>query len=57
MYGCHDEPSLSDALSDPIIQTIMSADRVDPQTLEADLRATARKVARPRRAVDQRMAG
>jgi hypothetical protein len=57
MYGCHDEPSLSDALSDPIVQTIMNADHVDPHTLEADLRATARKVAKPRRAVDQWMAG
>ena len=57
MYGCHDEPSLSDALSDPIVQTIMSADHVDPRTLEADLRATARKVARPRPAAEQWMLG
>jgi hypothetical protein len=58
MYGCHDEPSLSDALSDPIVQTIMNADHVDPHVLEADLRATARKVvARPRRALEHRMAG
>jgi hypothetical protein len=57
MYGCHDEPSLSDALSDPIVQIIMNADRVDPHVLEADLRTTARRVAKPRRAVDQQMAG
>ena len=58
MYGCHDEPSLSDALSDPIIRTIMKADHVDPQALEASLRATAAKVvAWPRRAVEQRLAG
>jgi hypothetical protein len=57
MYGCHNEPSLSDALSDPIVQTIMNADHVDPHALEADLRATARKVAKPQRALEQRMAG
>ena len=30
---------------------------VDPHALEADLRATARKVAKPQRALEQRMAG
>jgi hypothetical protein len=49
MYGCHNEPSLSDALADPIVQIIMSADRVDPQALELSLRATAKRVAQPRR--------
>jgi hypothetical protein len=58
MYGCHDEPSLSDALSDPIVRTIMNADHVDPQALEASLRATAAKVATlPRRAVERRALG
>lgn len=42
----HNEPRLSDVLSDPIIRTIMTADHVDLQTLEASLRNTARKVAR-----------
>jgi hypothetical protein len=44
MFGCSSEPTLSDALSDPIVQTIMHADHVDPHALEATLRATARKV-------------
>ncbi len=41
----HDEPRLSDVLSDPIVQTMMTADHVDPETLAASLRRTARKVA------------
>jgi len=41
----HNEPRLSDVLSDPIIRTIMTADHVDPETLAACLRKTARKVA------------
>jgi hypothetical protein len=57
MYGCQGEPSLTDALSDPIVQIIMSADHVDPQALEASLRATAEKVARPQRMAKQRKAG
>ncbi len=32
------EPSLTDALSDPLIRVMMAADRVDPVELEADLR-------------------
>jgi hypothetical protein len=35
MNDCQGEPRLSDALSDPIIRIIMSADHVDPQALEA----------------------
>jgi hypothetical protein len=31
------EPSLIDALSDPIVQAIMTADGVDPQRLKARL--------------------
>ena len=53
MYGCHGEPSLSDALSDPIVQIIMNADHVDPQALEASLRATALKVRPIRRAAER----
>jgi hypothetical protein len=50
MFGCHDELSLSEALSDPLVRTIMNADNVDPRALEASLRTTAEKVApRPRR--------
>jgi len=29
------EPSLQDMLSDPVIQAVMAADRVDPHELEA----------------------
>lgn len=50
MNCSHEEPSLSDALSDPIIQTIMTADHVDPQALEASLRETAQRVGRRRAA-------
>ena len=49
MFGCNAEPGLADALADPIVQTIMNADHVDPQTLEVSLRETARKVASARR--------
>jgi hypothetical protein len=49
----HNEPRLSDVLSDPIIRTIMTADHVDPDTLEASLRKTARKVVQRRSAVEQ----
>ena len=48
----HNEPRLSDALSDPIIQTIMMADHVDPRRLEANLRHTAQNVARRRPPVE-----
>lgn len=49
MFGCNNEPGLRDALADPIIQTIMGADHVDPQALEASLRETARKVSQSRK--------
>lgn len=49
----HNEPRLSDVLSDPIIRTIMTADHVDPETLEASLRKTARKFVRRRSTVEQ----
>jgi hypothetical protein len=39
------EPRLSEIMSDSIIRTMMAADHVDPETLEACLRKTARKVA------------
>ena len=49
----HYEPRLSEVLSDPIIRTIMTADHVDPETLEASLRKTARQVVQHRSAVEQ----
>lgn len=45
MFGCPYEPSLRDALSDPIIRTVMSADHVDAAALETSLRKTAAKIA------------
>jgi hypothetical protein len=40
----HNEPRLSEVLSDPIVRTIMTADHVNPETLEASLRKVARKI-------------
>lgn len=42
--GCRDDITLSDALSDPIVQALMRADGVDPQELEAGLLAVAREL-------------
>jgi hypothetical protein len=52
MYCPHPEPSLSEALTDPIIEAMMKADGVDPKALEAELRNMARKMSgrqRPQR--------
>ncbi len=57
MNCCHDEPRLSDALSDPLIRTIMAADGVDPQRLEASLRETAAKFSRETGKAASRMSG
>jgi len=38
--------SLREALSDPLIRTVMAADRVDPARLAAELAETARHLAR-----------
>ena len=35
------EPSLEEALADPIIRAIMRADKVDPAALKLDLRRVA----------------
>jgi hypothetical protein len=43
----HIEPSLKDALSDPIVLAIMAADGVDRRALEVSLRKTAEGVKRP----------
>ena len=42
--GC-EEMSLSEALSDPLIRTVMAADRVDPDELAVELAETARHLA------------
>jgi hypothetical protein len=41
------EPSLSEALSDPVIRAVMKADGVDPALLAADLRRLASSLRRP----------
>ena len=38
------EPSLGDALNDPLVQALMAADGVDPLALGALMRETARKI-------------
>jgi hypothetical protein len=38
--------SLSEALSDPLIRTVMAADQVDPDELAAELAETARRLTR-----------
>jgi len=38
------EPTLSDALADPVVRAMMAADGVDPQALETTLRKLARQV-------------
>jgi hypothetical protein len=38
------EPSLADALSDPVVQAVMAADAVDPVALSALLCEAARKL-------------
>jgi hypothetical protein len=40
-----DLPTIAVALADPVIQTMMRADRVDPRELERALRGMARKLA------------
>jgi hypothetical protein len=37
--------SLTEALSDPLIRTVMAADRVDPDELAVELAETARHLA------------
>jgi hypothetical protein len=38
MNWCHREPTLEDILSDPIVEAVMAADGVDPQSLRRMLR-------------------
>jgi hypothetical protein len=51
MLGCGRDTSLrdmslSEALSDPLIRAVMTADRVDPDRLAWELRETARNLQR-----------
>jgi hypothetical protein len=43
---CFSDPTLRETLADPLIRTIMTADRVDPQRLEAQLKGMASTIAR-----------
>jgi hypothetical protein len=42
--------SIAEAMADPLVRTMMHADRVDPLALEQALRAMAEKLARRKRA-------
>ena len=41
MKTCFSDPTLKDVLTDPLIRTIMAADRVDPDNLETMLSKVA----------------
>lgn len=57
MTRCHREPTLKEALADPVIRAVMDADGVDPRELERRLNEIAaslrqrstRQIACPRR--------
>jgi len=51
MYCRQPEPTLSEALTDPIVQAMMKADGVDPKALEAELKSMARKMSGRQRPV------
>ena len=43
--NCHGrDPSLSEALSDPLVRAVMAADGVDPRQLATELRAMATRL-------------
>ena len=44
MQRCRREPTLNEALADPLVRTIMAADGVDPQDLQKNLDALAEKL-------------
>ena len=46
MLNYWSEPSLADALSDPVVKAVMTADAVNPAALSALLREAARKLTR-----------
>ena len=46
MSPCGYDPSLSEALADPLVRTVMAADGVDPRQLAAELRALAAQLNR-----------
>ena len=45
--NCHPcDPSLSEALADPLVHAVMAADGVDPRQLAVELRAMAARLNR-----------
>ena len=48
MMRCPAEPTIRDLLSDPLIRSVMKADRVDPGALEGLLYSLAPRVRRVR---------
>lgn len=52
MQWCTSEPNLTEILADPLVRTLMRADRVDPRTLETELRSTADRIDRDELAVN-----
>ena len=45
--NCHGrDPSLNEALADPVVRAVMAADGVDPRKLAAELRALAARLNR-----------
>ena len=45
---CYPEPTVHEALSDPLIRVLMAADGVDPRQLAGALQETAGQLARRR---------
>ena len=46
MNPCGYDPSLTEALADPLVRAVMAADGVDPRQLAAELRAVAAQLNR-----------
>jgi len=42
--SCRREPTITEILSDSIVQAVMEADGIDPEVLEAELRSMAREI-------------
>jgi hypothetical protein len=49
MTPCYPEPNLAEVLADPLIQSLMQADQVDPRELELSLSELARTLRFPPR--------
>ena len=46
MSSCRREPTITEILSDSIVQAVMQADGIDPEVLEAELQSMARETYR-----------